>query len=286
MRRLLYSKRQDPFFNLALEELIVRKFPLEHCDILVIYSNNPCIVLGKNQNVLAEVSLSAIKDQAIIKSRRISGGGTVVHDLGNINFSFFSKHHIHNVNNYSSSVGWMVDCLRQLGVQCHQNERNAIFLSNGKKISGSAQFSTSNGILSHFSLLYNSNLDFVRYCLSKNDSFQMTTKASPSVRSEVDNLKNYLAISQEEFIDEIIGFWKPDEVLDIAPYDSEITKLMESKYSNLDYVFNTACSGVIQKNENSITINQGIIESELRINNMDFVMKSIFDPIVLDYLKS
>ena len=68
--------------------------------------------------------------------------------------------------------------------------------------------------------------------------------------------------------------------------DDSSLVIQESKYSNLDYVFNTACSGVIQKNENSITINQGIIESELRINNMDFVMKSIFDPIVLDYLKS
>jgi lipoate---protein ligase len=285
MRLLLYSKSCDPFYNLAMEEVIVRKYPLEDCEVLVIYLNDPCIVLGKNQNVLAEVSLSAIEDSAVIKSRRISGGGTVVHDLGNINFSFFTKHDIQNVNNYSNSVGWMVESLHQLGIQCYQNERNAIFLSNGKKISGSAQFSTSNGILSHFSLLYNSDLDFVRYCLSKNDSFRMTTKASPSVRSEVDNLKNYLSISQAAFIDEIMGFWKADEVLDIAPFQEEIKKLRDTKYSNTSYVFNTACNGIIQKNDISITINQGIIENECTFHNIDFQMKSIFDPVIMDYLR-
>jgi lipoate-protein ligase A len=268
-----------------MEEVIVRKYPLEDCEVLVIYSNDPCIVLGKNQNVLAEVSLSAIENNAVMKSRRISGGGTVVHDLGNINFSFFTKHHIQNVNNYSNSVGWMVECICQLGIPCYQNDRNAIFLSNGKKISGSAQFSTSNGILSHFSLLYNSDLDFVRYCLTHNDSFQLTTKASPSVRSEVDNLKNYLSISQVAFIDEIIRFWNADEVLDIAPYQEEIMELMETKYSNAAYIFNTACNGVIQKDEKSIIISQGIIENECIFYNQDLQMKSIFSPVVFDYLR-
>jgi hypothetical protein len=87
------------------------------------------------------------------------------------------------------------------------------------------------------------------------------------------------------FIDEIIRFWNADEVLDIAPYQEEIMELMETKYSNAAYIFNTACNGVIQKDEKSIIISQGIIENECIFHNQDFQMKSIFSPVVFDYLR-
>lgn len=267
LNQVLISKSNNPYFNLALEEYIVRTFDFSTKNTLLIYRNIPSIILGKNQNIFKEVQLDTIKEENFPICRRISGGGTVVHDLGNINFSFFEKHDLKKVNSYYNSTGFMTKCINDLGVLCTMNDRNAIILYNDLKISGSAQFSCSNGILSHFSLLFNSDLDTINKVLAKN-KFEIESKASESVRSKIDNLVNHLELSPEEFIHQIISFWGMDEILFVNDSSyHEVQDLMNSKYKTKEYIYDTSGTAILKFEKGSIKLDKN------KILGLDFDLK-------------
>lgn len=239
-------------------------------EILLVYVNNPCIVLGKNQNILREINYKNYLNTNLTVARRISGGGTVVHDLGNINFSFFEAYNLKKINNYQSSIGRMVEVINQLGVSCFQNTRNAIFLSNDKKISGSAQFSCSNGILSHFTVLYNSNQEKIAAFLSPN-SYQLETKASPSIPSLTENLGNYLDLNQEEFIQKTLDYLGIENQFVLTESDIVKVKLLrDEKYNQEFYFYDTSCNGTIKKDDLILELEKGKIKSILGLKNPDF----------------
>ena len=172
-KRLCYyiSDSYDVYTNLALEEYFVRNYDFIDTCLLLVYRNFPSIVLGKNQNFFKEAHLNSFLTSDYHLARRISGGGTVVHDPGNINFAFFEKHDLKNVNSYAWSTMRMTQVLNKLGIGATMNERNAIILDNGKKVSGSAQFSSSLAIMSHFTLLYASDLDKIDDLIQPNKSY-------------------------------------------------------------------------------------------------------------------
>lgn len=270
-KEFIISTSTDVYFNLALEEYIVRNYDLSEKEVLLIYINSPSVVLGKNQNILREINYKNYLDSNLTVARRISGGGTVVHDLGNINFSFFEAHDFKKINSYQSSTARLVEVINKLGVDCYLNPRNAIFLANEKKISGSAQFSCSNGILSHFTILFNSNQENIRKILSPN-YYKIETKASQSIPSETDNLANYLNLSQVEFIQKTIEILGYDSPLDLTELDLvSVTKLRDEKYSQYSYFYDTSCNGLIIKDKIEIEIESGKIKYLKGIDdNFDF----------------
>ncbi len=240
-----YSESNNIYYNLALEEYFVRNFDFDQQELLLVYINEPCIVLGKNQNFFQEVHLRTFFNSEYKLARRISGGGTVVHDRGNINFAFFEKHQLKNVNNYDRSTGRLVDVLNELGIGATMNDRNAILLSNGKKVSGSAQFSSSASILSHLTLLFDSDLDKIDKLIQKNP-FALQTKASKSIRSTIDNIVNYTFLNQEQFIQECISKLGFDTNLTKEYIDGQaVHKLILEKYGHQEYFFDTAATGMI-----------------------------------------
>ena len=261
-KKILISDSTDCYFNLALEEFLVRNIDFSVQSILLIYVNDDAIVLGKNQNIYKEVFLPTILNREVKISRRISGGGTVVHDLGNINFAVLESYDLKRVNRYDSSIGFMVECLQSLGVGCFQNERNAIFLENNKKISGSAQFSTKSGILSHFSLLFESNLERINRYLNPNQ-FTVESKSSQSVRSEITNLKEYLSMSKTEFIEFIAAKYSSSDSVFSLTSDQmkEVNILKDQKYSNEDYIYSPSGNATIKNDLISIEMEQGRIRS-------------------------
>ena len=261
-----YSDSNNVYYNLALEEFLVRNFDFSNQELLLIYKNEPCIVLGKNQNFFQEVHLPTFFKSNYKLARRISGGGTVIHDLGNINFAFFEKHHLKKVNNYQSSTAQLTKSLNELGIRATMNDRNAIILHNGKKVSGSAQFSTNNGILSHLTLLFNSDLDKIDELIQKN-SFALQTKASQSVRSTIDNVFNYTSFTQETFIKECTAKLGFDMVLSKESIDEiKINKLISEKYSQLSYFFDTAATGTISYRSLKIELDKGKIRNLTGMN--------------------
>lgn len=261
MNRVHYiSDSTDVYFNLALEEYFIRNVDFSDMDLLFIYRNTPSIVLGKNQNFYQEVNLFSFFHSEYLLARRISGGGTVVHDLGNINFAFFERHNLKRVNNYDSSVGRIVEALKYYGISCHKNERNAILLENGKKISGSAQFSSNKGILSHLTILFEADLEQIDKLIAPNP-YQIHTKASPSVRSTIDNLGHYLPNSSSDFIHQMIDRMGYADKLDTSQLEqSDILKLKTEKYQDFNFLLDTSANSTIRNNYVEIRLEKSIIE--------------------------
>lgn len=154
-------------------------------DMVLLYINSPCVVVGKNQCIYREVNFNYLRDQNPIV-RRISGGGTVYHDEGNLCFAFLSRFDESKVNNYKYFNQLILDILQRAGIDARFNDRNDI-LWDGKKISGNAQFTDRKNILSHGTILVNADLPSLRQALKENP-FTIETKAVSSVRSSVMNI--------------------------------------------------------------------------------------------------
>jgi lipoate-protein ligase A len=265
---VIFSESNDPFFNLAAEEYFVRNFDFSESEYLFIYKNTPSIVLGKNQNVYKEVHLDFIKNPEIPICRRISGGGTVVHDLGNINFAFLEKQDIKRVNTYHHTVGFLVEAMNAMDIACSMNSRNAIILENDLKVSGSAQFSSSNGILSHFTLLFNSDLDFINRCISQN-SFSIKTKASESVRSQIGNVGAITHLSELDFINKIVAAWGTTSYYELK--DDNIKSILSMKikqYETFEWIYDKAGDAVLEFKNGMVIVKNGFI-SKIEQNGND-----------------
>jgi len=180
----------DAHLNLALEEYVLRQKMLED-DILLFYVNAPAIIIGRNQNTIEEINPDVVEERGIRVVRRISGGGAVYHDLGNLNFSFMTRDVRGSFNRYDKFNGPVVDVLRELGVPAEIGGRNDI-LADGRKISGNAQFATPDKMFSHGTLLLDSNLDDVTAALRPRPG-KVESKGVKSIRSRVANISEFLS---------------------------------------------------------------------------------------------
>jgi lipoate-protein ligase A len=156
-------EHQSPYFYAAAEEWLVRNASFADV-VLIVYVNQPCVVIGKNQCLWSEVNWNYIFDEQSIIVRRVSGGGTVYHDQGNLCFSFISAFDEQKVNNYRWFNQPLVDALGKMGIEATFSPRNDI-LFQGKKISGNAQFTNRKNILSHGTLLFQADLAQLRLAL-------------------------------------------------------------------------------------------------------------------------
>ena len=188
----------DPRINLAIEE-----YALKHLDInesyLLFYINKPSIIIGKNQNTIEEVNQDYVEENDITVVRRLSGGGAVYHDLGNLNFSFITKDDGDSFHNFKKFTEPVVKALGKLGIQAELSGRNDI-MAEGKKISGNAMFATRGRMFSHGTLLFNSEMDHIVSAL-KVKKEKIESKGIKSVRSRVGNIADFLKepMTIEEF---------------------------------------------------------------------------------------
>jgi len=188
----------NPYFNLALEEYFLKKEQIND-DLVIIWQNSPAVIVGKHQNTMAEVNIDYVQKHGIHVVRRLSGGGAVYHDLGNINFTFIMRNQPSRRNDFSYFAKSIVDALRVIGINAEFTGRNDITL-DGKKFSGNAQYFYKDKVLHHGTILFDSDLAVVQEVLTvKNDSY--TSKAVKSTPSRVTNIRPYLStpISLETF---------------------------------------------------------------------------------------
>ena len=179
----------DARLNLALEEHVLRN-RMEADDLLLFYVNAPAIIIGRNQNTIEEINSDVVDARGIRVVRRVSGGGAVYHDLGNLNFSFMTRDVNARFNRYDLFNTPVVEVLRELGVPAEIGGRNDI-LAGGRKISGNAQFATAGKMFSHGTLLLDSNLDDVTEALKPKPG-KVESKGVKSVRSRVANISEFL----------------------------------------------------------------------------------------------
>src|SRR5690554_4459124 len=194
----------NPKLNLALEEYALRNFSGD-TDYLLFYINEPSIIIGRNQNTLEEVNIDYVKENNIHVVRRISGGGAVYHDFGNLNFSFMTDYDVKNLNNFRKFAEPIIRILNKMGVPAEMKGRNDV-VANDKKISGNAQFSTGKRMFSHGTLLFDSDLGEVANALNVKMN-KIESKGHKSVRSRVANISEFLPekVTIEDFRETILN---------------------------------------------------------------------------------
>lgn len=196
MNLVFLPQQLDPYFNLAMEEYL---FEQSSDDFLFLYRNNPSFIIGKHQISVAEANLPFLDKAGIPLLRRLSGGGAVFHDLGNINFCFITNSRSSNGVNFHYFAQKMIDALNSLGIYAYLNERNSLEI-NGLKISGNAEHIVRQRIIHHGTLLYDADLTTLQACINPNrESF--TDRA---IRSKVADVQNIINVSQLGTPDEFI----------------------------------------------------------------------------------
>lgn len=180
----------DPYLNLALEEYCLRHHAPDRA-LLLVYVNQAAVIVGRNQNIFAEVDLAFAARKNLHLVRRISGGGAVYHDAGNLNFSFIQPHRRGGLKGIRLTIEPVRQALVSMGAAAEFNARNDLVVA-GKKVSGSAQFSNTKRMIVHGTLLFSSNLQDLRRCLEP--SREVTCSRAPrSSPSAVTNLSGCLA---------------------------------------------------------------------------------------------
>ena len=179
----------NPYFNLALEEYLLKEIDLRD-DIFMLWQNRPAIIVGRYQNTWDEVNHTFVKENEIAVVRRLTGGGAVYHDLGNLNFTFITRGQKTGHYDFASFARPVVSALQTLGVAAEFAGRNDI-LVDGKKVSGNAQYRSGDSVLHHGTLLFNSEIDNLMRALQVS-SEKFASKGVASVRSRVANIKDYL----------------------------------------------------------------------------------------------
>jgi lipoate-protein ligase A len=197
---IVRSPADSPRYHCELEKQLLTEHP--HRNVLLLYINRPSVIVGKNQQIEAEVNIAYCEQHGIEIVRRISGGGAVYHDYGNINYAFIANRQAGYVmdRDFLSPV---VAVLQQIGVCATIGARKEL-LVGGRKISGTASFATSNRVLFHGTLLHNANLLHLVRALQGDASVR--GKHVPSVPSSVMNLSEITGRDEKtnDFLDRLI----------------------------------------------------------------------------------
>ena len=183
------SSCTDPRWNLALEQYVFDSMDRSR-SYFMLWQNDNTIVVGKNQNTVAEINNDFVRDHNITVVRRLSGGGAVYHDLGNLNFTFITDaDKIDGIDLHMFCVP-IVETLRSFGVQSEISGRNDITV-DGKKFSGNSQYVREGRVMHHGTILFDSDLSVVTQALCVKQE-KLVSKGITSVKSRVTNLRPYL----------------------------------------------------------------------------------------------
>ena len=222
--KFLILDSHDPYLNLAVEEYL---FLHETDDVFMLWQNENTVVVGKNQNAYAEIKTDVVRERGIKIARRITGGGAVYHDLGNVNYSFISTRRGGSDIDFEYFTAPIIDALASVGIKAELSGRNDL-LTDGRKFSGNAQYTAGDRTLHHGTLLFNSDLSVLSDVLNV-DRSKIESKAIASVRSRVVNLSELLSedITVERFIgilsEFIIKKYSP-KIIDV-PQNEEVERL-------------------------------------------------------------
>lgn len=228
----------DPTLNLAMEEYVLKNLPSEESYFLF-YVNRPSIIVGKNQNTIEEVNKSYVDEKGIDVVRRISGGGAVYHDTGNLNFSFITDDDGNSFHNFKKFTEPIVQALQSLGVDAEMTGRNDIQVG-AAKISGNAMVKVKDRMFSHGTLMLNSELDEVQNALKVNPA-KIKSKGVKSVRKRVANIEEFLteSIDIDQFkqiiLKSIFGEQQVEEYVLTDEDWKNIEKLSNEKYRTWDW---------------------------------------------------
>lgn len=271
----------DPCINHAIEEYVLSKFD---DDCFILWRNEPCILIGKNQNTLSEINVDYVRENNIPVVRRMSGGGTIFCDLGNILFTFISKLDENHFADFSKFTNPIIHALGELSIKAELSGRNDLTIE-GKKFSGNAQYNSKNKILHHGSILFSSDMSGLVKAL-KVKAIKFQDKAVKSVASRVTNISEHLitpmtVVEFKDFLNNyIISEYGHDKFYEFTDEDwKEIRKISNEKYATWEWNYGHSpkfsysnekkfLGGIVQAN---INVHKGLIK-EIRFYG-DFFSK-------------
>ncbi len=187
---------RDPYYNLAIEEVLFLGRTEKY---VILWQNDPTVVIGRNQNAYAEINLGFVRDNGIKVVRRLTGGGAVFHDSGNLNFSYISDGD--SMPDMESFLTPVVQYLRSIGQNAVFSGRNDILI-NGFKVSGNATAVKNGRVLVHGTLMFDVDVGVLSKALTPPE-YKLKNKGIESVRSRVANISDFLEpkITVDEFSD-------------------------------------------------------------------------------------
>ena len=245
------SPSADPYFNLALEQVLFEG-PGRERACCMLWRNDRTIVVGKYQNTLQEVDLACARRHGIRVARRLSGGGAVYHDLGNVNFTFVAPHQGAGMD-FAAFCRPVAAVLAELGVEAAIGGRNDMTVE-GKKFSGSAQYVKAGRVMHHGTILYDSDLTMLGKVLRPPED-KYVSRGLPSVRGRVTNLRPYVKgdLDADGFLARLRrGLLDRLDMEPAAPGPAELARAEELRrtvYSTWDWNFGASppCQAVKQR---------------------------------------
>lgn len=248
--RYIDSPSNDAYFNMALEEYVFEGLPKDE-EYFMLWQNKNAIVVGRYQNTVEEIDAEYVKQNDISVVRRLSGGGAMYQDLGNLNFTFVVNQNAEKSLDFDVFIQPVVRALAQMGVAARQSSRNDIVI-DGKKFSGNSQYNRGGRTMHHGTLLFSSNLSVVGSALRpKPAKFQ--SKGVKSVRSRVTNIIDYMdsATTMDTFKTTLLGqMFAGGNLIPYALTSADfaaVEKLREEKYATWEWNYGRSPASNITK---------------------------------------
>ncbi len=240
----------DAEWNLAAEQYVFDALPRDR-SYFMLWQNRNAVIIGKYQNTLAEIHADYVREHQIQVVRRLSGGGAVYHDLGNLNYTLITDAEGLGKLDLSLFCRPVQRALRALGIPAELTGRNDLTVK-GKKISGSSQYIRQGRVMHHGTLLYDSDLEAVSLAL-RADADKLQSKGVASVRSRVANIRPFLPkdLSLEEFrlllLEQILAE-TPGEEYRFSLRDREtIEGIKNQRYSRWEWNFGRSPAASVEK---------------------------------------
>lgn len=260
------NNSNDIFFNLALEEYIFEKFKDD--DIFMLWINSPVVVIGKHQNLIEEVNMKYCNENNIKIARRLSGGGTVFHDLGNLNYSIITNTKGDTQINFKEFLKPVYKALKNLKIDVSISNRNDLKLYD-KKICGHSEFVRKKRVLHHGCILFDTDLINLKGALNVKKK-NIISNSAKSVRSEVGNLKelcklNYDILDFKKILkNEVCKLFLKNSSYELTCSDIEnVNKLSKEKYSTIEWIYGQSPKSTVILDDNKnikMDISSGKIE--------------------------
>ena len=240
----------DPAFNLAMEQYVFDSLPRDRMYVML-WQNDNAIIIGKHQNTLAEINEAYVREKGIKVVRRLSGGGAVYHDMGNLNFTIIADVEDSAQMDFKLFCQPVVRALQKLGVQAELNGRNDMTI-DGKKFSGNAQYQKNGRVMHHGTILFDSDRSVLANALQV-DEEKIKAKGVKSVRSRVTNVRPHLpqdltlpqfrALLLQSILEETPGDAYPLTAEDLAAVES----LRQTRYDTWQWNYGASPACTVKK---------------------------------------
>jgi lipoate-protein ligase A len=272
--RFIHNTHTDPAFNLAAEEWLLRH---SDTDIFMLWRNAPAVIVGRNQNTASEIDEEFVRERGITVIRRLTGGGAVFHDLGNVNFTFIQLGQQSRHLDFHRFTAPILESLRALGVNCQFEGRNDLVI-DGQKFSGNAQLIEKDRVLHHGTLLFSAQMTDLSGALKINRA-KYVDKAVKSVAKRVTNISSHLPspMGVEEFIGHVmnhVSAGAPDALRGLTPAEeASIAGLVTSRYGTWEWNFGASPAYGFTR---STRTGGGVVEVHLDVDHGHILSARIF----------